>query len=77
MKIDKTDDHELKLESARVREIVREILDFGVNDSQIRKIIKFLSLELESRALMIEIVDIIDKSFEDTEKAQKKIKIEV
>ena len=40
------------LESARSREIVREILDFGVTQNQIKKIIKFLSLELEDIDLM-------------------------
>ena len=76
MKIDKTVERELKLESARVREIVKEIVDFGVNDYQIKKIIKFLSLELENRALMVGISSLIDKNLEDKNQKQQKIKIE-
>ena len=77
MKIDKLNSHEIEqsLESSRSREIVKEIADFGVNDFQIRKIIKFLSLELENRELMLSISSLIDKSFEDTK--QNKTKIEV
>ena len=37
------------LQSAKCREIVHEILNFGVNQGQIKTIIKLLSLELESR----------------------------
>ena len=72
MKIDNVDDHKPSLESSRSREIVKEIIDFGINDFQIRKIIKFLSLELENRSLMIEIAKLIDESFEDTMQNQKK-----
>ena len=53
------------LESSRAREIVREILDFGVNDYQIKKIIKFLSLELEDRNLMKELVTLIEGEEEE------------
>ena len=53
------------LESSRSREIVQEILNFGVSDFQIKKIIKFLSLELEDRSLMQEIVRIITEDLEE------------
>lgn len=53
------------LESSRSREIVQEILNFGVSDFQIKKIIKFLSLELEDRKLMQEIVRIITEDLEE------------
>ena len=43
------------LESARCREIVSEILSFGVNQTQILTLIKLLSLELEDRELMLQI----------------------
>ena len=42
-------------EAVKCREIVSEILNFGVNQYQIKKIIQFLSLELEDRDLMVEI----------------------
>jgi hypothetical protein len=43
------------LQNAKCREIVQEILNFGVNQEQIRTIIKLLSLELESRDMMLQI----------------------
>ena len=42
------------------REIVQEILKFGVNESQKERIIYLLSLELESRENMIKISKIIN-----------------
>ena len=41
------------------REIVKEILDFGVNESQKRQIIKLMAMELEDVILMKEIVNSI------------------
>ena len=43
------------LDSAKCREIINEIFDFGVNQSQIITLIKLLSLELENRDLMLKI----------------------
>ena len=48
------------LDIVRSREIVKEIMDYGVNDLQIRKIIKFLSLELEDRETMINICNALE-----------------
>ena len=59
------------LESARSREIVQEIMRFGVSDFQIKKVIKFLALELEDRSLMQEIVKIITDDLEGNESDQK------
>ena len=42
------------------RQIVQEILDFGVNQEQIIKIIYILSLEIENRELMISVSQLID-----------------
>ena len=42
------------------REIVSEILKFGVNQSQIKSIISTLALELEDRELMVNIRSTID-----------------
>ena len=39
-------------ESVVCREITQEILRFGVSQSQIRKIIKLLALELDDNAMM-------------------------
>ena len=55
-----SENKESVLESSRAREIVKEILDFGVSDYQVKKIIKFLSLELEDRSLMQSIVALME-----------------
>lgn len=49
---------------AKARAIVREILDFGVNDSQLREIIKQLALEIESRDDMLKILELLGSSDE-------------
>ena len=62
------------LESAKSREIVSEILNFGVSQYQIKKIIKFLSLELEDMSLVKEISSIIDSDLdEDCQKSEIEI----
>lgn len=47
------------LEAAKCREIVSEILNFGVNQHQIAILIKLLALELEDNDLMRKIVDVV------------------
>ena len=66
---------ETTMDSIRAREIVSEILDFGVNETQIKKIIKFLSLELVDRSLMIKLSSTIDESFENVTDVKAKIEI--
>ena len=53
------------LESARAREIVQEILSFGVTDYQIQKIIQFLSLELEDMSLMKDLISALENNSDD------------
>jgi hypothetical protein len=48
------------LDSIKSREIVQEILRFGVNDEQIKKIIKLLALEIVDRELMLKIVKTLE-----------------
>jgi len=48
------------LENVVSREIVQEILKYGVTQSQILKIIEILAMELESRDMMISIVECIN-----------------
>lgn len=55
------------LASVRAREIVQEIMRFGVSDFQVKKIIKFLALELEDRSIMQEIVKVITDDLEGNE----------
>tara|TARA_B100000242_G_C42996020_1_gene462568 strand:- start:275 stop:502 length:228 start_codon:yes stop_codon:yes gene_type:complete len=48
------------MDSIKSREIVQEILRFGVNDDQIKKIIKLLALEIVDRELMLKIVKTLE-----------------
>ena len=50
------------------REIVSEILNFGVNQNQVLAIIKLLSLELENRETMLQIVEAVENSIENNRK---------
>ena len=44
------------------RQIVQEIMDYGVTQFQIGKIIELLALELENRSLMVRIRDAISEN---------------
>ena len=55
------DERDDVLSRAKAREIVREIMNFGVTHSQIVYIIKLLSLELEDIQLMNNINSLIDQ----------------
>jgi hypothetical protein len=59
-----THEENIVLETAKCREIINEILDFGVNQRQIIKLIKLLSLELEDRGLMLKIISVVDNNEE-------------
>ena len=61
------------LESAQCREIAHEILNFGVNESQLLTLIKLLSLELEDRQLMLDLSKIIDKKTKDDQQEETTI----
>ncbi len=54
------------LESAKCRQIVNEIMDFGVSQEQIETIIRLLALELEDRETMVAIRNYLDKTGEDS-----------
>ena len=53
------------LESAKAREVVHEVMNFGVSQSQILTIIKLLSLELEDLVLMKSINTLIDGDLQE------------
>ena len=53
-----TSTDKLNNDIAICREIVKKILDFGVSQDQILKIVHLLSLELESRQIMVELTDV-------------------
>lgn len=52
---------------ALARQVVQEILNFGVNDRQVQEIIKQLALELENRETMLKIFEFLGGSEEQTE----------
>ena len=47
-----TAQEQVALDSTRARDIVLEIMNFGVNDQQIMKICYFLMMELEDQAII-------------------------
>ena len=56
-------------EAIQAREIVQEILNFGVSQHQLTKIIYLLAIELEDRALLETLSDILRPLlFKDNEK---------
>ena len=54
--------------SQQCREIVREIINFGVTQNQILKIIYLLSLELENRDAMLNISEATKNEMDSSEK---------
>jgi len=71
MKYGKTKEQLEAEKMIKCREIVREIIDFGVDESQKIQIIKLLSCELENINLMKDIVKIIKGS--STEEESNKV----
>jgi len=67
MKYGKTEQDISTEKSLQCREIVKEILNFGVNEFQKIRIIQLLSLELEDRELMLKITNVIKKVEETSE----------
>jgi len=55
------------IDAVKCREIVKEILDFGVSQYQVMTIIKFLAMELEDRNFMISIRKIVEEEIKKTE----------
>ena len=58
------------IDKIKSREIVNEIMQYGVNQQQILSIIKLLALELEDRELMLDITNMISTDVEAEEKPQ-------
>lgn len=56
----KSDAEKLAESNAHARDIVREILRFGVTQSQLNQIIKLLAMELEDHKLMVDITKACD-----------------
>lgn len=64
----KNKNDKLVLEAVKCREIIKEILDFGVSQGQILTLIKFLALELEDREAMVSIRSAIEAQLDSVEK---------
>ena len=58
------------LDKIKCRNIVKEILDFGVTQEQIKNIINLLALELDDRDLMLKINSMFAKDIEVEDKPQ-------
>lgn len=54
----------------KTRDIVQEILNFGVNNNEMLKIIELLSLELESTDIMKKISEALKPNIEENTKKE-------
>jgi hypothetical protein len=52
------------IDSIKCREVVQEILDFGINQKQLLILIKLLALELENNETMKEITKLANQAIE-------------
>ena len=57
------------------RNIIKEILDYGVNQNEVLKLIELLSLELEDREKMNGILSIIKNQNEENSNQKKELVI--
>jgi hypothetical protein len=48
------------------RQIVQEVLNFGVSQNQIKQVIHLLAMELESRSHMLTIIEAVEKCDSDS-----------
>ena len=58
------------VDKIKAREIVNEIMQFGVNQEQMITIIKLLALELEDRDMMLSITNVLSTDIEVNDKPQ-------
>ena len=76
-KYGKTDGEVSAGKSLQCREIVKEIIDFGVDEYQKMKIIELLALELESRECLKSVTSATKKYLDSpSEKTKKLINVE-
>lgn len=64
-KYGETETESASLDSLKTRQIVSEVMNFGVSQEQIIQIIKLLSLELEDRAQLLSINEACDDILEN------------
>ena len=75
-KYGKTEKDLIVEKSIECRNIVKEIIRYGVNEFQKKKIIYLLSLELEDGEIMKEITSLVHTSIEDKNEANGLINID-
>mgnify|MGYP000037913856 CR=1 FL=1 len=75
-KIGQTDTEKWAKESLVNRQIVDQILKFGVNQRQILNIINLLAIELENREALLAIVSAVKEALEEAQVSQKVITVE-
>tara|TARA_R100000152_G_C6648341_1_gene90694 strand:- start:229 stop:465 length:237 start_codon:yes stop_codon:yes gene_type:complete len=68
----KTKDDIKAEKSLECRKIVKEIMDFGVNESQKLQLIKLIALELESNPNMKKIINTVSEISENKTSTQSK-----
>ena len=68
-----TDDEKLYADRIQARHIVQEIINFGITQEQIVRIIQLLSLELENNDLMNRIIESTRVTNNDDEVANTKL----
>jgi hypothetical protein len=68
-----TESSKIFQERHQCREIIGEIMKFGVSENQKLRIIYLLSLELENNSLMKEIVSICKERLDDDSEEESKI----
>ena len=56
-----TDSEKQAQSSSKCRQIVKEVMDFGVSQEEILKIVELLALELENRDQMSQLSDLITR----------------
>ena len=71
----KEKDDDLLVENVIAREIVAEIMSFGVSQAQIIKVINLLALELENRILMENICNALQTNSNSSKKSSANSKL--
>jgi hypothetical protein len=75
-KIGQTETETWAHESLKSRQIVSEILKFGVNQKQILNIINLLAMELEDRDALVAISSIVKEALEGAQVSSNIITVE-
>lgn len=75
-KIGKTETEQWAQQMLTCRQIVAEILKFGVNQKQILNIVKLLAMELEDHEAMVAISAVVNEALEEAQVTNNVISME-